>query len=148
MANAIHFVNANGLKFAYLEKGSGPSCSCFTASRTPHGHGTTFARESPPKDTARSAHSCAGINPSAIPDRDPDQETLARDALALIETLGARDAIIVGHDWGASAAYGAALGPDRVKKLIVVGSPQPAAAKPSLKKLWALSARASPTRRA
>src|SRR5919106_4330838 len=53
-----------------------------------------------------------GYHPSAVPDRDPDQETLTRDPLALIEALGARDAIVMGHDWGASAAYGAAaLGP-------------------------------------
>jgi pimeloyl-ACP methyl ester carboxylesterase len=78
-----------------------------------------------------------GYHPTAIPDRDPDQETLARDPLALIEALGAHDAIVIGHDWGASAAYGAAaLGPDRVKKLFVIGIPHPAALKPSLKKLW------------
>jgi pimeloyl-ACP methyl ester carboxylesterase len=78
-----------------------------------------------------------GYHPSAIPDRDPDQETLAGDPLALIEALGARDAIVIGHDWGASAAYGAAaLGPDRVKKLFVIGIPHPATLKPSPKKLW------------
>src|SRR4029077_19407301 len=80
-----------------------------------------------------------GYHPTAIPDRDTDQETLARDPLALIDALGAHDAIIIGHDWGASAAYGAAaMGPDRVKKLFVIGIPHPAALKPSLKKLWAV----------
>ena len=59
-----------------------------------------------------------GYHPTAIPDRDADQETLAHDALALIEALGASEAIVIGHDWGAAAAYGAAaLGPDRVTKL-------------------------------
>src|SRR5947209_912911 len=78
-----------------------------------------------------------GYHPSAIPDRDVDQETLARDPLALIEALGARDAIIIGHDWGAAAAYGAAaLGPHLVKKLFVIGIPHPATLKPSPKKLW------------
>ncbi|HTX97520.1 MAG TPA: alpha/beta hydrolase [Mycobacterium sp.] len=78
-----------------------------------------------------------GYHPSAIPPRDADQETLARGPLALVETLGARDAVLIGHDWGAAAAYGAAaIGPDRVKKLFVIGIPHPAALKPSLKKLW------------
>jgi pimeloyl-ACP methyl ester carboxylesterase len=78
-----------------------------------------------------------GYHPSAIPDRDADLETLAGDALALIEALGARDAIVIGHDWGALAAYrAAALGPDRVRKLFIIGLPHPAAIKPSLKKLW------------
>ncbi len=78
-----------------------------------------------------------GYHPTAIPDRDADQETLARDALALIDALGASEAIVIGHDWGASAAYGAAaLGPDRVKKLFVLAIPHPAALKPTLKKLW------------
>ncbi len=78
-----------------------------------------------------------GYDPTAIPDHDADQETLARDPLALIEALGARDAAVIGHDWGASAAYGAAaLDPDQVKKLLVIGIPHPGALKPSLKKLW------------
>jgi pimeloyl-ACP methyl ester carboxylesterase len=78
-----------------------------------------------------------GYDPSGIPDRDADQETLARDPLALIDALGERDAVVIGHDWGALAAYGAAaLGPDRVKKLFAIGIPHPAALKPSLKKLW------------
>ncbi|WP_101953381.1 alpha/beta fold hydrolase [Mycobacterium intracellulare] len=80
-----------------------------------------------------------GYHPSAIPNRDTDQQTLARDALALIKAFDARDAIVIGHDWGAAAAYGAAaLSPHQVNKLLVIGSPHPAAVKPSLKKLWAL----------
>jgi pimeloyl-ACP methyl ester carboxylesterase len=62
---------------------------------------------------------------------------LARDPLALIDALGATEAIVIGHDWGASAAYGAAaLGPERVKKLFVLAIPHPGALKPTLKKLW------------
>jgi pimeloyl-ACP methyl ester carboxylesterase len=40
-----------------------------------------------------------GYHPTAIPDHDTDQETLARHPLALIDALGADDAIIIGHDW-------------------------------------------------
>jgi pimeloyl-ACP methyl ester carboxylesterase len=137
MADALRFVEANGLRFAYLEEGSGPLVLML------HGfpdtaHSWDYLR---PRVAARGYRVVCphmrGYDPSGIPDRDPDQETLARDPLALIEALGAPDAIVIGHDWGASAAYGAAaLGPDRVKKLVVIGIPHPAALKPTLKKVW------------
>jgi len=137
MADEINFVEANGLKFAYLEDGSGPLVLLL------HGFPDTAHTwdDLRPRIAAQGFRAVSpymrGYHPSGIPARDADQETLARDALALIEALGARDAIVIGHDWGASAAYGAAaLGPDRVKKLFVIGIPHPAALKPSLKKLW------------
>jgi pimeloyl-ACP methyl ester carboxylesterase len=139
MADAVHFVEANGLRFAYLEEGAGPLVLML------HGFPDTARTwdDLRPRVAAKGYRVVApymrGYHPSAVPDRDTDQETLARDTLALIEALGASDAIIVGHDWGASAAYGAAgLGPDRVKKLFVIGIPHPAALKPSPKKLWAV----------
>jgi pimeloyl-ACP methyl ester carboxylesterase len=137
MADAIQYVDANGLRFAYLEEGSGPLVLML--------HGFPDTARSWDDLRARIAANgyravspfMRGYDPTAVPDRDPDQETLARDPLALIEALGAHDAVVIGHDWGASAAYGAAaLGPDRVKKLFVIGIPHPAALKPSLKKLW------------
>jgi pimeloyl-ACP methyl ester carboxylesterase len=137
MADAIQYVDANGLRFAYLEEGSGPLVLLL--------HGFPDTAHSWDDLRARIAANgyravcpfMRGYHPTAIPDRDPDQETLARDPLALIDALGADDAIVIGHDWGASAAYGAAaIGPDRVKKLFVIGIPHPAALRPSLKKLW------------
>ncbi len=137
MTDVIRFVPANGLRFAYLEEGSGPLVLLL------HGFPDTAHTwdDLRPRIAARGYRAVSpfmrGYHPSAIPDRDADQETLARDPLALIEALGADDAVVVGHDWGASAAYGAAaLGPDRVRKLFVIGIPHPAALKPSLKKLW------------
>jgi pimeloyl-ACP methyl ester carboxylesterase len=137
MADAMHFVEANGLKFAYIEEGSGPLVLLL------HGFPDTAHTwdDLRPRLAAKGYRAVSpfmrGYHPSAIPDRDPDQETLARDPLALIEALGAPDAVVIAHDWGASAGYGAAaLGPDRVKKLFVIGIPHPAALKPSLKKLW------------
>jgi pimeloyl-ACP methyl ester carboxylesterase len=137
MADSIHFVEANGLRFAYLEEGSGPLVLML------HGFPDTAHTwdDLRPRIAADGYRAVSpfmrGYHPSAIPDRDTDQETLARDPLALIEALGARDAVVIGHDWGASAAYGAAaLGPEQVKKLFVIGIPHPAALKPSLKKLW------------
>ena len=137
MADPIHFVEANGIEFAYLEEGSGPLVLML------HGFPDTAHTwdDLRPRIAAKGYRAASpfmrGYYPSGIPDRDPDQETLARDPLGLIEALGAREAIIIGHDWGASAAYGAAaLGPNRVKKLFVIAIPHPATLKPSLRKLW------------
>jgi pimeloyl-ACP methyl ester carboxylesterase len=137
MADAMQFVQANGLRFAYLEEGSGPLVLLL------HGFPDTAHTwdELRPRIAAKGYRAVSpfmrGYAPSGIPDRDTDQETLARDALALIEALGASEAIVIGHDFGAAAAYGAAgIGPDRVKKLVTIAIPHPAALKPSPKKLW------------
>jgi pimeloyl-ACP methyl ester carboxylesterase len=137
MADALHFVDANGLKFAYLEEGTGPLVLMLHGfPDTAHTWDDLRSRIAAKGYRAVSPY-MRGYHPTAIPDRDADQETLARDALALVDALGAREAIVVGHDWGASAAYGAAaLGPERVKKLFVLAIPHPATLKPTLKKLW------------
>ena len=65
------------------------------------------------------------------PDGDYRGATLGQDALALITALGAQQAIVIGHDWGALAAYAAvAQAPDRVSRLVVVAIPHPAAITP------------------
>lgn len=137
--DAIRHVEANGLRFAYLEQGTGPLVLLL------HGfpdtaHTWDHAR---PRIAAKRYRVVSpwlrGYAPTAIPERDADVETIGRDALALIEALGESSAIIVGHDWGAAAAYTAtSLDPARVKKLVVIGIPHPAALRPSLVKLWAV----------
>ena len=137
MADALHFVDANGLKFAYLEEGTGPLVLMLHGfPDTAHTWDDLRSRVAAKGYRAVSPF-MRGYHPTEIPDRDADQETLARDALALVDALGASEAIVIGHDWGASAAYGAAaLGPERVKKLFVLAIPHPAALKPTLRKLW------------
>ncbi len=132
-----HVVEANGLNFAYLEDGSGPLVLLL------HGFPDTahtwddLRRRIAAKGYRAVSPFMRGYHPTEIPNRDADQETLANDALALIGALGAREAVVIGHDFGAGAAYGAAaLGPDRVTKLFALAIPHPATLKPSLKKLW------------
>jgi pimeloyl-ACP methyl ester carboxylesterase len=81
-----------------------------------------------------------GYHPTEIPtDGRYDTDTLARDVLALIEALGEKQAIVVGHDWGASAAYAAAaLDPERVKLLVTLGIPHPRSLKPTPRMLWTI----------
>ena len=132
------FVDANGLRFAYLEEGAGPLVLLLHGfPDTPH----TW-------DAVRPAVAARGFRvvtpfmrgyfPTAVPaDGAYDSDTLGRDALALIDALGEKRAIVAGHDWGASAAYSAAiLGREHVSRLVTVGIPHPASIKPSLGLLW------------
>ncbi|WP_083959493.1 alpha/beta fold hydrolase [Streptoalloteichus hindustanus] len=53
---------------------------------------------------------------------------LVDDAVALLDALGAADAHVVGHDWGALVAWKlAAQHPDRVRSLTALSVPHPAA---------------------
>jgi pimeloyl-ACP methyl ester carboxylesterase len=133
----IRHVQANGLRFAYLEEGTGPLVLLL------HGfpdtaHTWDHVR---PRIAAKGYRVVSpwmrGYAPTEIPARDADLETLGRDALALIAALGETSAIVVGHDWGGAAGYTAAsLEPARVKRLFVVGIPHPAAIKPTPRKVW------------
>jgi len=94
MADAINFVDANGLRFAFLEEGSGPLVLLL------HGFPDTAHSwdDLRPRIAAKGYRAVSpfmrSYSPSGIPDRDTDQETLARDPLALIEALGAREAFV------------------------------------------------------
>jgi pimeloyl-ACP methyl ester carboxylesterase len=133
----VRTIDANGLRFAYLEEGSGPLVLLLHGfPDTPHTWDDLRPRLAAKGYRAVSPFT-RGYHPTGIPARDADGETLARDVLALIEALGASEAIVIGHDWGAAAAYGAAaLRPDRVRKLVVVAIPHPSTLKPTLRKLW------------
>lgn len=66
-----------------------------------------------------------GYPPSNIPKNgDYSIRALVDDALALIDHLGSERAAIVGHDWGAAAAYAtAALYPDRLNRIVALAIP-------------------------
>jgi pimeloyl-ACP methyl ester carboxylesterase len=131
-------IQANGLRFAYLAEGEGPLVLLL------HGFPDT-ARS---WDRTRVALAEAGFRavspwmrgyaPTEIPAEPAyDADTLGRDVVELVRALGEKDAIVVGHDWGALAAYMAAgVAPDVVRKLVTIGIPHPASMKPSLGLLW------------
>ena len=121
-------VKANGIDFHYLEAGHGPLALCL------HGfpdNAHTYDRLLPALATA-GFHAVApfmrGYAPtSPAPDGRYQSVLLAQDAVALIDALGGGRAFVVGHDWGASAAYGAAaLAPERVTRLVTIGAAHPA----------------------
>jgi len=136
-SDAIHHVEANGLRFAYLEEGAGPLVLLL------HGFPDTPRSwdDIRPKIAAKGYRVVApwtrGYAPTAIPERDADLETLGRDVIALIEALGERAAIVIGHDWGAAAAYAAAsLEPARIAQMVTIAIPHPVAMKPTPGLLW------------
>jgi pimeloyl-ACP methyl ester carboxylesterase len=68
-----------------------------------------------------------GYHPATIvPGRPYDFETIGRDGLALLDAIGAQQAVFVGHDWGALMAYVVAtLAPERVRGLVTIAIPHP-----------------------
>jgi len=127
-------VRANGLDFRLLEAGSGPLALCL------HGFPDTAHtwRHLLPVLAGAGFHAVApfmrGYAPTAVPaDGAYQLGALIADAVALHEILGGGgDAVLIGHDWGAETAYGAAaLAPDRWRRLVTLAVP-PAALDPVL----------------
>ena len=133
-------VAANGVEFAYLTEGAGPLVLLL------HGFpdtAQTWDHVMPALAKAgyrAVAPFMRGYAPTPVPkDGKYDGDTLGADVLALIEALGEKAAIVVGHDWGASAAYSAAtLGPDRVRLLVTMAIPHPKSIKPTPLNVWRL----------
>ncbi len=121
-------VHANGLEFAYLADGppDGPLALCL------HGFPDTAHtwRHLLPDLADAGFHAVApfmrGYAPTSIPDDGRYQTgALSRDANRLHEALGGGDdAVLVGHDWGALAAYGAvAHEPHRWRRVVTAAVP-------------------------
>lgn len=127
-------VEVGGIAFHYLEAGRGPLVLCL------HGfpdNAYTYSDLLP----ALAAAGFRGVAPfmrgyaptGPAPDGRYQSVLLAQDAIGLIAALGAERARLVGHDWGASATYGAAaLAPNRVERIVTIGAAHPAAVRGSL----------------
>jgi pimeloyl-ACP methyl ester carboxylesterase len=130
------FIDANGVRFAYLAQGAGPLVLFV------HGFPDTawsWDRVLPAvaeQGFRAVAPFTRGYWPTEV--RGPyDSGTLGADIVALIEALGEQQAIVVGHDWGASAAFAAAGSrPDRVRMLITLAIPHPRSLRPTPLMLW------------
>ncbi|MBX6420905.1 MAG: alpha/beta hydrolase [Nevskia sp.] len=131
-APALRRIEANGLEFAYLEAAPGQTENAPLV-LVLHGFPDTAAsfEDLLQRLAAAGFRACApylrGYAPSALaPDRDYSVLALGRDVIALIEHFGVPTATVVGHDWGAAAAYAAAaLRPDRVQRIVAASLPHP-----------------------
>jgi len=119
-------VRANGLAFGVLEAGSGPLALCL------HGFPESAYgwRHLLPALAGAGFHAVApfmrGYAPTEVPaDGCYGPGALTADALALHDALGGdADAVLVGDDWGAVAAYGAAaFAPERWRRLVTMAVP-------------------------
>jgi pimeloyl-ACP methyl ester carboxylesterase len=138
-------IRANDLEFGVIEAGSGPLALCL------HGFPDCAYtwRHLLPALADAGFHAVApflrGYAPSGVPaDGAYGLGALIADASALHDALGGtEDAVLIGHDWGAEVAYGAAaLAPGRWRRLVTLGVP-PAALDPllfsdfgQLKRFW------------
>jgi pimeloyl-ACP methyl ester carboxylesterase len=105
-------VEANGLEFAYLAAGpqDGPLALCLHGFPDSAHTWRYLLPELAGAGYRAVAPFTRGYAPTGIPaDGAYQTGALAADAVALHKALGAdSDAVIIGHDWGAFAAYGAA----------------------------------------
>ena len=128
MVERARGVRANGLELGLLEAGSGPLALCL------HGFPDSAHtwRHLLPALAGAGFHAVApfmrGYAPTAVPDDGRyGIGALVADAVALHQTLdGDGDAVLIGHDWGAEAAYGAAaFAPERWRRVVTLGVPPP-----------------------
>jgi pimeloyl-ACP methyl ester carboxylesterase len=148
-------VSANGLTFHYLAAGDGPLASgdrrpLASGDRRPLASGDRRPLALLLHGFPDSAHTWRHLLPvladagfravapwtrgyaptDVAPDGDYRVSTLAADANALHEALGGGpDAVLIGHDWGAITAYGAAAtAPERWRRVVTMAVPPPAVA--------------------
>ena len=121
-----HTVRANNIDFTYLQCGRGPLALClhgFPDSANTWRHLLPALAES---GFCAVAPFMRGFAPTSVaPNGAYQTAALATDANALHEVLGGNsDAVIIGHDWGAPATYGAALlAPERWSRVVGMAVP-------------------------
>jgi pimeloyl-ACP methyl ester carboxylesterase len=125
-------ITANGLTFGALTCGdAGPLALCLHGFPDSAHTWDSLLPELAAAGFRAVAPWTRGYAPTTIPaDGDYSLPTLGADANALHAALdGGSDAVLVGHDWGAMTAYGAAvLEPQRWRRLVALAVPPPAVA--------------------
>lgn len=120
-------VEANGIEFEYLEHGEGDRLAlCLHGFPDDAGTMKPVMRRLADEGFRCVAPWMRGYGPTdAAPDGDYSVPALGADALALADALDAgENPILVGHDWGASAAYAAATAdPDRFSHAVAMAVP-------------------------
>jgi len=120
------FIQANGLRMHILEEGSGPLVLLLHGFPEFSGTWRHQLRALAAAGYRAVAPDQRGYGQTDCPER-VDAYTilhLVGDVIGLIDALGERDAVVVGHDWGAPVAWHAArLRPDRVRAVVGMSVP-------------------------
>lgn len=140
-----HFATINGVRFHYVEAGSGPPVLFL------HGFPEfwfSWQHQIPALAAAgfrAIAPDLRGYNQTGKPPGVDayDLEKLTGDVAGLVRHLGYERAVIVGHDWGGGVAWHTAVTrPDVVERLVILNAPHPALffrelrTWPQLRKSW------------
>jgi pimeloyl-ACP methyl ester carboxylesterase len=125
-------IDTNGIQLEAFEQGEGPVVLLlhgFPESAYSWRHQLPALAQAGYRAIAPNQRGYAGSDqPGAI--EDYDVPTLVRDAVGVLDAIGAEDAVVVGHDWGAPIAWHMALlHPERVRA--VVGMSVPHGGRPS-----------------
>jgi pimeloyl-ACP methyl ester carboxylesterase len=119
--------SAGSQRFVYTDTGSGPPVVLLHGfPDTPHGWA----------DTVKALNAggyrtivpyLRGYHPETIVSGRPYRaREIAEDAIRLLDAAGIERAVLVGHDWGASIVYRAAvLAPERVRAICALAIPHP-----------------------
>ena len=118
-------VKANGRDISFIEMGRGPLVLAL------HGFPDlpqTFRNQMPQLAAAGYrvvAPFMRGYSPTDAPDEGPfEAAILVQDVVALIDQLTDRPAVLIGHDWGAAVARGAAiLAPGKISRIVCMSVP-------------------------
>lgn len=117
---------ANGIDFTWLECGSGPLALCLHGfPDSAHGWRRTLPALAEAGFRAVAPFTRGYAPTSVAPDGMYQTGALSADANALHDILGGdADAVIIGHDWGAPSAYGAAADqPERWRRVVGMAVP-------------------------
>ena len=134
------YLQANGLRFAYLEAGPRDGPLALFLHGYPDSANTWQSQLS--AFAAAGYHAVApwlrGYPPSEIPAAGAyyDRATLALDVSAILHVLSPdRRSVLIGQDWGAAIGYGVlAAFPEQISRAALLAVPHPAQVKTTLKK--------------
>ncbi len=119
-------VTANGIDFEYLTRGNGDRLAlCLHGFPDDAGTFEPLLSRLAAAGFTVVAPYMRGYGPTERPaDGDYTAGALGRDAIALADELDGKNPILVGHDWGAVAAYAAAsIDPDRFSHIVAMAVP-------------------------
>ncbi|HEY8210254.1 MAG TPA: alpha/beta hydrolase, partial [Myxococcaceae bacterium] len=126
----LRSVEAAGISMSYLERPAGKGRLVVLLHGfpdTPHTWDAISA-ELHARGYRTAAPYLRGYPPTGLPPEDTTMVRLGQDVIALMDALHEDQAIVIGQDWGAIAAYAAAnLAPERVSRLVTVAIPHPLA---------------------